>query len=116
MAAQQHKERGNALYAQGNYDEAIAAFTAAIEAADKGEKDLLKTTFSNRSAAHLQLKNVEAALADATKCTELDPQWAKGHVRKGDALQVLDAPPVLRVVGHITLSPSLHQHQTPADS
>ena len=90
MAAQQHKERGNALYAAGNYDEAIAAFTCAIEAADKGEKDLLKTTLSNRSAAHLQLKNVEAALADATKCTTLDPQWAKGHVRKGDALQVLD--------------------------
>ena len=92
MAAQQHKERGNALYAAGNYDEAIAAFTCAIEAADKGEKDLLKTTLSNRSAAHLQLKNVEAALADATKCTTLDPQWAKGHVRKGDALQVLDGP------------------------
>ena len=66
------KEEGNSLYAAGSYSDAIAAFGAAI--ALSNDKSFLKICYSNKSAAHLQLKQHEDALADAKKCVELDPQ------------------------------------------
>lgn len=46
---------------------------------------MLKVLYSNRSAAHLKLKQNFAALVDAKKCVELDSNWAKGFTRLGDA-------------------------------
>lgn len=42
--------------------------------------------YSNRSGAYASLKNYQKALEDATKTTELKPDWAKGWGRKGTAL------------------------------
>lgn len=42
--------------------------------------------YSNRSGAYASLKKYDEALADATKTTELKPDWAKGWGRKGAAL------------------------------
>lgn len=42
--------------------------------------------YSNRSGAYASLKNYDKALEDATKTTELEPDWAKGWGRKGAAL------------------------------
>jgi len=42
--------------------------------------------YSNRSGAYASQKNFDKALEDATKTTELKPDWAKGWGRKGAAL------------------------------
>jgi stress-induced-phosphoprotein 1 len=42
--------------------------------------------YSNRSAAHASKKQWDDALNDATKTTEIKPDWAKGWGRKGAAL------------------------------
>jgi len=42
--------------------------------------------YSNRSGAYASLKDYDKALEDATKTTELKPDWAKGWGRKGTAL------------------------------
>ena len=42
--------------------------------------------YSNRSGAYASLKQFDKALEDATKTTELKPDWAKGWGRKGAAL------------------------------
>lgn len=42
--------------------------------------------YSNRSGAYASLKDWEKALDDATKVTEIKPDWAKGWGRKGTAL------------------------------
>ena len=42
--------------------------------------------YSNRSGAYASLKDWQNALSDATKTTELKPDWAKGWGRKGTAL------------------------------
>ena len=39
--------------------------------------------FSNRCTAYLLLENYDKALADATKCVSIDPDWYKGHVQMG---------------------------------
>lgn len=47
------------------------------------------TLFGNRSAAFLAMGLYEDALLDATKCTQLKPDWAKGHYRLGCVLLAL---------------------------
>ena len=42
--------------------------------------------YSNRSGAYASLKQFDQALEDATKTTEIKPDWAKGWGRKGAAL------------------------------
>lgn len=36
--------------------------------------------------ANLKLNKFSEAVADASKCIDLDSNWVKGHTRKGDAL------------------------------
>ncbi|XP_022086210.1 tetratricopeptide repeat protein 28-like isoform X4 [Acanthaster planci] len=45
--------------------------------------------YSNRSAAHMKLKQYEKALHDAAKARELNPKWSKAYYRQGTALQCL---------------------------
>lgn len=40
--------------------------------------------YSNRCAAYLALKQYDQALADAKKCKEIQPKWAKGYYREGE--------------------------------
>lgn len=46
----------------------------------------LRSYFSNRSNALVQLKRYEEALADANRTVELDPKFVRGYGRKGNAL------------------------------
>ncbi|KAL2891048.1 Heat shock protein STI1 [Ceratocystis lukuohia] len=75
------KTLGNKAIAAKDFDEAIAKFTEAI-AIDSSNHIL----YSNRSAAYASKKDWTNALNDATKTTELKPDWAKGWGRKGAAL------------------------------
>ena len=47
---------------------------------------IFKVIYSNRSVANLKLNKFKEAIDDASKCVELDSNWAKGYTRKGDAL------------------------------
>jgi len=42
--------------------------------------------YSNRSGSYASLKQFDKALEDATKVTEIKPDWAKGWSRKAAAL------------------------------
>jgi len=44
---------------------------------------------SNRSLVYLRMSRLESALADADRVVKSEPLWAKGHFRKGAALQAL---------------------------
>jgi heat shock protein 1/8 len=80
-SANTFKEIGNAAFSAGHFADAIAAFTASIQA--DGTNHIL---FSNRSAAHLGAGNAAAAVADAERCVLIKPTWAKGYSRLGAAL------------------------------
>jgi glyoxylase-like metal-dependent hydrolase (beta-lactamase superfamily II) len=56
----------------------------------KADKDTKSLLLSNRSAAHLNAKQPELALADAEQVIILRPEWSKGFFRKADALFALD--------------------------
>ncbi|EPY50621.1 chaperone activator Sti1 [Schizosaccharomyces cryophilus OY26] len=82
--AEELKAKGNAAFAQKDYKNAIDYFTQAIQL--DGSNHIL---YSNRSACYASEKNYRSAVEDATKCTNLKPDWAKGWSRKGAALHGL---------------------------
>lgn len=82
------KDRGNAAYADGNFEEALEMYTKAI--AQTEAKEELSMLYSNRSATQYCLVNYEAAVSDADVAIELAPQWGKGYARKGSALMLLN--------------------------
>ncbi|KAJ7072619.1 hypothetical protein C8F01DRAFT_1243658 [Mycena amicta] len=85
-AAEAEKVAGNALYKDGKYAEAIEKYTAAIAIANTSA-----ALYGNRSIAYLKSTppDLDLALADAQKATELEPKWGKGWIRLGEALQSL---------------------------
>jgi len=83
------KDLGAQAWKDENYQLAIDQWTKAIEKSTDNDKELLKTIYSNRSAAYLKLKKFSNALDDANQCNKLDSTWVKGLIRKGDALYAL---------------------------
>ncbi|EME83311.1 uncharacterized protein MYCFIDRAFT_153907 [Pseudocercospora fijiensis CIRAD86] len=75
------KAEGNKLFAAKDFEGAAQKFSEAIEADPNNH-----VLYSNRSGAYASLKQYELALADATKTTEIKPDWSKGWGRKGAAL------------------------------
>jgi stress-induced-phosphoprotein 1 len=75
------KQKGNAAFQAGDNEQAINWFTQAIEI-DPANHVL----YSNRSAAYCASEKYGKALEDATKTTEIKPDWPKGWSRKGAAL------------------------------
>ncbi|TIA89931.1 hypothetical protein E3P99_01833 [Wallemia hederae] len=88
------KEDGNALFKQGNLDEAIRLFTVAIElAADRPPweshvlaREELSLALSNRALCYHNKEEYDKSLVDADAVVEIKRPWSKGHFRKGKAL------------------------------
>jgi stress-induced-phosphoprotein 1 len=72
------KNQGNTAYSNKKYKEAIDLYSKAIKLDDTDP-----TFYSNRCAAYTNLNQFGDALKDADKCIKLNPQWSKGHYRKG---------------------------------
>ncbi|KAF7188522.1 Heat shock protein sti1-like [Pseudocercospora fuligena] len=75
------KAEGNKLFAAKDFEGAAQKFSQAIEADPNNH-----VLYSNRSGAYASLKQYDLALEDATKTTEIKPDWSKGWGRKGAAL------------------------------
>ena len=75
------KDVGNGHFKNGAYDDAVAAFTRAIELDATNH-----VLHSNRSAAHAGAERWSDALRDAERTIELKSDWGKGYGRKGAAL------------------------------
>lgn len=78
------KARGNAAFAKGDFETGAREFSAAIDADPTDH-----VFWSNRSACYASLNRHAEALADANKCVEIKPDWAKGYSRQGTALHGL---------------------------
>ncbi|KAI5290520.1 Hsp90 cochaperone [Ascosphaera acerosa] len=75
------KAEGNKAFAAKDFDLAVEKFTQAI-ALDPSNHVL----YSNRSGAYASLRDFQKALDDASKVTEIKPDWPKGWGRKGAAM------------------------------
>ena len=79
--AAKHKAAGNNSFAAARYYAATAEFTKAIECDPYDH-----VFYSNRSACYANLDQYSKACADARRCIELRPDFAKGYSRLGFAL------------------------------
>ena len=79
--AAEAKALGNAEYKAGNYREAIALYTQAIEADPN-----TPAYYTNRAACRMMLLDYAKAVEDAKSATELDSKFVKGYLRWGKAL------------------------------
>jgi len=80
--ADQWKNKGNTAYSAKNYNEAVKCYSEAIKLDTTNNPAL----FTNRAAAYAGLNDWEKSLADANKSLAINPEWLKGHFRKGAAL------------------------------
>lgn len=83
-SAIEFKDIGNKHLQAKEFDQAIEAYTKAIEL--DGSNHVF---YSNRSAAYLSKGDATNALADGLKCTEVNPSFAKGYSRHAAALHAL---------------------------
>ncbi|XP_005996227.1 dynein assembly factor 4, axonemal [Latimeria chalumnae] len=87
------KEKGNKLFATGNYLAAINAYNLAIQLNRR-----LPTLYLNRAACHLKLRNLHKTIEDSSKALELlmppvlnnADSRLKAHVRRGTAFCELE--------------------------
>jgi stress-induced-phosphoprotein 1 len=83
--AQEHKDKGNKLFASEKYAESLIWYVKAIQA-DPTDHVL----YSNKSAAHAGNKEFDKALEAADQCIKLNAKWPKGYYRKAVALMSLN--------------------------
>eukprot|EP00057_Strongylocentrotus_purpuratus_P011509 XP_011665983.1 PREDICTED: tetratricopeptide repeat protein 28 [Strongylocentrotus purpuratus] len=81
---QEKVRQSNEACQNADFQRAIRLYTEALDL-DPANHIL----YSNRSAAHVKLKDFERALTDAIKARELNPKWPKAYYRQGVALQCL---------------------------
>lgn len=87
VKAEEAKEKGNELFKNGDYAEAVKYYSEAI----KRNPDDAKY-YSNRAACYTKLAAFDLGIKDCDTCLELDPKFIKGWIRKGKILQGMQQP------------------------
>ena len=80
--------RGNALFKEGSYKEAIEVYTKALESYEE-EKQPDPRLLNNRATAYLKLRNFQRCLEDSKEYIKILPTCWKGYTRKALALRGL---------------------------
>jgi tetratricopeptide (TPR) repeat protein len=90
--ASELKTIGNELFSAKKYDEAIEAYSEALDICPSGDEHSYARAvfYSNRAACFMELKKYEEAIADCTRCIKLDPRYLKAYVRRSKANEALD--------------------------
>ncbi|KAM0686206.1 hypothetical protein COBT_002573 [Conglomerata obtusa] len=79
IRAEEFKAEGNDFFKNKNYDEAVLAYTQAID-----EDDQNPIYYSNRAAAYAKLDMVDNGIEDCLAAVKLDPCFVKAYIRLGD--------------------------------
>lgn len=85
MSVEELKAKGNEALQKGDFTNAVKYYSQCIELDPKNH-----IMFSNRSAAYLALKDYDKSLQDAEETVNIKSDWAKGYLRKGQALFYLN--------------------------
>ena len=83
-SAKEWKDKGNLLVQEQKFAEALECYSKAIEL-DSNDPIL----YSNRSLMHSNLNEFDLALIDEGKAIEINPNYSKGYLRRGKALEGL---------------------------
>ncbi|KYQ99856.1 hypothetical protein DLAC_03809 [Tieghemostelium lacteum] len=78
------KEKGNQMFAQQKYKEAIEYYSMSIQLDSTNS-----VLYANRAFAYIKLKNYTQAEVDCNRCLNLDPRNLKAYHRRGIARKEL---------------------------
>lgn len=73
------RAEGNELFKAAKFPESIAKYTEAIK---RNPKDA--APYSNRAASFMKLGEFPMAMKDCESCLEIDPNFVKAYIRKGN--------------------------------
>jgi import receptor subunit TOM70 len=84
------KNEGNIKYRENKFNEAIAAYTKAIEACPPESTEELSQFYQNRAAAWESLKNYDKVIEDCSRAIELNPKYIKCIQRRARAAEKIE--------------------------
>lgn len=91
--AEEAKNKGNALFRAEKYEEAIEAYTVAVDVCPEEDKRNRAVYHCNRAAVFLTIGEVDSAVDDCSAAIDLDPDYRRAYLRRARAnLQWKDKP------------------------
>ncbi|CAF2814599.1 unnamed protein product [Rotaria sp. Silwood2] len=84
------KNEGNTKYREHKFDEAIEAYTKAIDTCPVESAEELSQFYQNRAAAWESLKNYNKVIEDCSRAIELNPKYIKCIQRRARVAEIVD--------------------------
>lgn len=82
--SQKLKDKGNQLFREASYSEAITCYTQALEVCPLVYHKERAIMFSNRAACRMKEEKYVTAIKDSSKAIELNPHYMKAIVRRAE--------------------------------
>ncbi|BFU18651.1 protein phosphatase, putative [Entamoeba histolytica HM-1:IMSS-B] len=79
-----YREQGGQYFKQGDFTRALQMYNKAIL-----EEPEQAVHYSNRAICYIKLECYKAAISDAERCVEIDPNFVKGYYRQASAFAAL---------------------------
>jgi len=92
-AAEVHKIDGNDLFKAGKIEEAVKAYTRAVNACETNTpegKKIKADCLANRAACYRNLYNPDAVVKDCSEAIELNPGHFKAYIRRAQSYEALE--------------------------
>jgi len=86
------KGEGNRMFGEGQYEEALSQYGLALQVAPDipTSVEIRSMCRANRALCYLKLGNYEESIKDSTKALELNPNYVKALLRRGEAHEKLE--------------------------
>jgi stress-induced-phosphoprotein 1 len=85
-----HKERGDDMYKNANFEGAIVEYTKCLEglkSSGKGDSETALKAYSNRAACYKQISNFDGVISDCSAVLEVEPTNVKALIRRAQAFE-----------------------------
>lgn len=89
VKADDAKERGNKLYLQQKYNEALDCYAEAVMYCPDNEDAKLVIYHSNKGAAHLMLEQYDEVISETSVALRINPKFVKALQRRAKAFETL---------------------------
>lgn len=87
---EKYKEKGDEMYKNAQFENAVAEYTKCIDALKKegkGDSELALKAYSNRAACNKQISHFDGTIEDCTAVLEIDPENVKALIRRAQAFE-----------------------------